>query len=248
MEQFLTRLGQDLGFRMADSKLMWAHGQLRFCSRYFLKPGESLVHGAEIFWGYLDDQQFVEDIEAADESRNVFSFQVVQDAILHAYPDEAEDIVGEFVRMLLYDAIVGNNDRHFYNWGVISHPEAKIRPYFSPIYDTARAFYWNASESKLKVLYADKNQYRVKLKKYAELSRPKIGWDGAMNLNHFDLISKVRGCSDQCRSIVDGFERSMVLQAAEQLLFDGEFTELMSELRRRIIIDCLEERLNSMRF
>lgn len=42
-EHFLTRLGQQLGFRMAKSKLIMAHGQLRFCSRYFLKPEQSLV-------------------------------------------------------------------------------------------------------------------------------------------------------------------------------------------------------------
>lgn len=75
-EQLLTRLGQTLGFVMADSRLFWVRGQLRFCSRYFLGPGESLVHGAEIFWGYLNDRDFVERIEAEKQARNLFTFNL----------------------------------------------------------------------------------------------------------------------------------------------------------------------------
>ncbi len=63
-EHLLTRLGQSLGLQIADSRLMWVRGQLRFLSRYFLKPDESLVHGAEIFFGYLADRKFVEERRA----------------------------------------------------------------------------------------------------------------------------------------------------------------------------------------
>jgi len=44
----------------------------------------------------------------------------------------------EFVKMLLFDAIVGNNDRHFYNWGLLPTYVTKKKPIFAPIYDTAR--------------------------------------------------------------------------------------------------------------
>lgn len=81
-EHLLTRVGQTLGHRMADSKLMWFRGQLRFLSRYFLKTRtESLVHGAEIFAGFLADREFVEAVEKQDEARNLFTFQFVEQAL-----------------------------------------------------------------------------------------------------------------------------------------------------------------------
>ncbi len=119
-EQLLTRLGQCLGLQIADSRLMWVRGQLRFLSRYFLKSDESLVHGAEIFAGYLADRDFVQEVEAKKQSREVFTYQVVEEAIGTLFTDQAEDILAGFVRLLAFDAIVGNNDRHYYNWGVIT--------------------------------------------------------------------------------------------------------------------------------
>ena len=72
-EHLLNRLGVVFGLRMADSKLALINGQLRFLSRYFLNPNrETLVHGAEIFAGYLEDQALVESIEKANLSRDLF--------------------------------------------------------------------------------------------------------------------------------------------------------------------------------
>jgi hypothetical protein len=242
-EHFLTRLGQRLGFRMADSKLVMGRGQLRFCSRYFLKSGYSLTHGAELFWGYLGDRELVEGIEAANESRNFFSFQFVQDAILHRYPDNSFELLDDFVRMLIFDAIVGNNDRHFYNWGVLEHPEGKLPPKFSPIYDTARAFFWNTPEAKLEALYRSRQQYRRKIADYIKSSRPKIGWDGCQNLNHFELVAKLYECSEQWKSLVRDIKTHTFLREAESLLYGGEFSDLMSDLRKRVVLDSLDARL-----
>lgn len=247
-EHFLTRLGQRLGFRMAESKLVLARGQLRFCSRYFLQPGQSLTHGAELFWGYLDDRSFVEDIEAANESRNVFTFQFVQDAILHRFPQHAYELLDDFVRMLLFDAIVGNNDRHFFNWGIVEHPEGKTRPRFAPIYDTARAFFWNTSERKLRALRRDPEQYTRKIEDYARRSKPKIGWDDRPELNHFDLVEKLYSCSEQWRHVIDAYEAGQVFREAESLLHGGEFTDLMSETRKRVVLDSLAMRLKFIGF
>jgi len=248
MEQFFTRLGEGLGVRMAESKLVNAHGQLRFCSRYFLRRGESLVHGAELFWGYLEDQELVQRIEAADESRDFFTFQFVQESILKRYPEQSYEIICDFVRMLLFDAIVGNNDRHFYNWGIVEHPEGKTEPRFSPIYDTARGLFWNSPEPHLIRLYEDKNRYHTKLEKYAKGSRPKIGWEGARNLNHFELWKELKFSSVQWSSMANDFRRDRVLEVAESTLESREFSDLLSPVRRKIIVDCLKVRLNLLGF
>lgn len=247
-EHFLSRLGESLGFRMAQSKLVLARGQLRFCSRYFLRPDQSLTHGAELFWGYLDDRSFVEGIEAANESRNVFTFQFVQDAILHRYPDHAYEILDDFVKMLLFDAIVGNNDRHFYNWGVIEHPEGKHPPRFSPIYDTARALFWNTSEKKLGALYKSEKHYLRKLEDYVQGSKPKIGWDDSPEVNHFTLVKELYDCSEQWRELILKFDGVKIRKAAEMLLFEDEFTDLMSNLRKRVVLDSLDARLKFLGF
>src|SRR5205085_5164216 len=88
-EHLLTRIGQVLGMEMARSRLMWVRGQLRFLSEYFLREGEMLVHGAEIFAGYLADKDFVEEVGEDRREREIFTFQVVDDSVLNRFPDHA---------------------------------------------------------------------------------------------------------------------------------------------------------------
>ncbi|MEL6446197.1 MAG: HipA domain-containing protein [Bacteroidota bacterium] len=244
-EHFLTRLGQRLGLRMADSRLMNVHGQIRFFSRYFLKPNQSLVHGAQIFAGYLEDDAFVEEVEQADASREVFTFQFVVEAVRSVFPDEAETILDAFVRMLAFDAVVGNMDRHYYNWGVVTHALGAHPPYFAPIYDSARALFWNDSESKLIHRWEhassddERNRY---LRKYVKKSQPKTGWDGEKNLNHFKLIRSIRDAYPALRGVLKDLYQPQLLEDLPVLL-DGEFLHLFSPMRKRLIRACLERRL-----
>jgi hypothetical protein len=140
-EYLFNQIGETLGLTMASSKLIMVGDQLRFLSRYFLKKTESLEHGAQIFAGYVNNPLVVEEIEKQGLARMLFSFQFAEGAIKHMFPEESELILKDFVKMLVFDALTGNNDRHFYNWGVIKHIENKKKPTFAPIYDSARGLF-----------------------------------------------------------------------------------------------------------
>ena len=115
-EYLITRIGQVWGMSIADARLFICGRYLRYASKYFLKPGkEQLIHGAEIFGGYVNDQAKVEQIELDDLACQEFTFAFAQKALGNRFPDKADDIVKRFVEMLTFDALVGNNDRHFYN-------------------------------------------------------------------------------------------------------------------------------------
>ena len=78
-EQFMTRIGQVLGIKVADSKLMLAKGQLRFLSKYFLyAEKEQLVHGSEIFSAHFEDEEFVKQVDEADETKELFTFHLTK--------------------------------------------------------------------------------------------------------------------------------------------------------------------------
>ncbi len=110
-EHLLTRIGQLLDLKMAESSLVSAHGQIRFLSRYFLGRNQRLEHGAQIFAGYLKDDAFVDEVEQAGAAQDMFTFQFIKEAIQEQFPDQARSILKGYTRMLAFDAIVGNNDR-----------------------------------------------------------------------------------------------------------------------------------------
>lgn len=247
-EYLLNRIGETLGLNMAHSRLMVAGEQIRFLSRYFLKPGEQLIHGAQIFSGYVADEAFIEEIERVNSARDFFTCQFVEEAIRHRFPNHAAPLLEAFMKLLVFDAIVGNNDRHFYNWGVITDFKNTAIPRFSPIYDTARGLFWNKKEQWVKEIVKYPQNLQKTLENYVNSSQPKTGWEGAQNINHFKLIEQIyrndeRFC-DVCLELLNFRKLEAVID-----LLDQDFKSLMSSERRYLIKSCLRlryERLNEI--
>ncbi|MBR5957426.1 MAG: HipA domain-containing protein [Salinivirgaceae bacterium] len=241
-EHLLNRLGTVFGIKMADSKLCIINGQLRFLSRYFLRMDkDTLVHGAEIFAGYLEDQAFVESVESANLSRTLFTLQFVEKAVAKAFPIEKEQILNDLVRLLLYDAMVGNNDRHFFNWAVVQPFDRHKRACFSPVYDTARGLFWNVSEENLSKRLKQKDVLNY-VKKYCDNSRPKLGWENVGDINHFRLVEEIFNNQFYItKNEVRYLFRKDMLVAMEKTI-SGEFGRLLSADRISMIVKCLNYR------
>jgi len=250
-EYLMNRIGEEIGLDIAKPKLVLAGGQIRFLSRYFLDPvkNEQLIHGAQIYARHLEDEEFVEQANERkrnDITRELFTFQFTEEAIKAIFPTHHELIMRDFVAMILFDAIVGNNDRHFYNWGVIHDVYNETTPRFSPIYDTARGLFWNETEDKIRAYFASDKQLDSKLINYVDNAKPRVGWEGTRNLNHFEVIEKIftsdtRFC-DLCQSLVNEDKKQNILR-----LLEREFTGLMSVERLNLIKRCISLRLDRLR-
>jgi hypothetical protein len=236
-EHFLTRLGQLLGVRIADSKLVVIAGQVRFLSRYFLRqPRESLVHGLEIFRRHLDDE-IVEEIACSKRESEFYTFQTVRDAIRDIYPEHFEKIMPGLVEMLAFDAVAGNNDRHPLNWGVIVPVIQTKSIRFAPIFDTARGLFWNLEDHQLGNFTSD----LTRLDSYIQRSFPQIGWDGENRVRHFGLIRLIWREFPQYRKNLEKVAKADVSEGCAKIL-DGEFRQLMSDVRRHVIRTCVSRR------
>lgn len=242
-EYLLNRIGSVLGLNMAESKLQFVNGQIRFLSKLFRNhKNQILEHGAELYSGYLGDKEFVEDIEKEGLARDFFTVSFTFDALKHIYPHQAEDIFLDFAKMLVYDAIIGNNDRHFYNWGVLKHLKSGHQPRFSPIYDTARAFFWNRSDKQLQHFYNNKADQDKMIHNYVLKSKPKIGIEKKTNCNHLDIVQLLSsGKFNGTKDIVVNLINEKNAQLCNALIQD-EFGTIISKERLQIITNCINLR------
>jgi HipA-like C-terminal domain len=246
-EYLLNILGNKFGLIMANSRLVKAGNQIRFLSRYFLNPKkQELVHGAEIFAGYLEDEKIIQEIEEQQKAREYFTVQFVHSALTKYCGTHTEQIFSQFIKMLLYDAWVGNNDRHYYNWGIIRHLQSVEDPCFAPVYDTARGLFWNIAEKKIISLHNNPIALKEFLDKYSKNSRPKTGFDGNANINHFQLIeylytNEVGISKEEFKTLISQSRLDSFLQC-----IDKDFTYLLSEKRRNVIKECLKHRYNTI--
>lgn len=248
MEYLLNRIGVVWGLEMADSRLVRANGQIRFLSKYFLSENtEELSHGADILAGYFNDKEFINEIEQQGKEREFINVQVFREALKFNFPNEHKDIFRSFVIMLLFDALVGNNDRHFYNYGVIRDLTNKKKPRFSPIYDTARGLFWNKGEKEVLSLHSNLKGMEAHIQRYVRRSMPKIGWEGHENINHFMMVRLIKEQMVPAVLTLQDLQEffSKDKMAASMTVIDQEFNGIISPERLAIIKRCLHVRLES---
>lgn len=237
-EQLITRIGQNYNLKIANSKLRMINGQVRFMSIYFLRQGsEQLTHGAEIFERCLGKDEYKELQDKKAESE-YFTFQMTCEAVRNAFPEFENRIIGKLVEMLTFDALIGHNDRHPYNWGVIVPLRKDRPPRFAPVYDTARALFWQERES-----YVDQalQEGSTKLQKYIKNCTPPFGWDGETKVDFFRLIGLIWSCFDCYRYNIERFLRKEELEKSI-ITVEKEFGPLLSANRSELIKRCLRLR------
>lgn len=245
-EQLITRVGQIIGFDIANSHIVLIQNEVRFLSEHFHNNNQSLIHGAEIISRHLKEHNthLIDTIEEQGKTKEMFDVDDLICAISDTY--RSPEILHKFLELIVFDAIIGNKDRHFYNWGVIEHIRGKHKPYFSPIYDTARGFLWNYSESKIEQWTTHPKNFETHITKYVYTnSHPKVGIRGNANCNHFDLVqylNKEQMLSHEFKQKILGIKEFELVEELKK-----EFYGLISEHRFALIIRILNLRLSEVK-
>ncbi len=116
-------IGNLLGFNVLRYDLAVHNGKVGCISKNMIKPSnnESLIEGHSILSRY--DSTY----DPSDKGTyNRYTFEFVCNA-LKAY--NAEFFVKDLIRTLIFDAIIGNSDRHQSNWGLIQSIEiVEVKP------------------------------------------------------------------------------------------------------------------------
>lgn len=245
IEYMINRIGQVLGLNMNGIKIVQANKQIRFLSKFFLNRDERLIHGSEICGEHLGDLSMAEEIAVNKKtSRELFTFEFIRDAIRSVFPENFEEITVELVKMIAFDAIIGNNDRHFYNWGVIGTTR-KINklPTFAPLYDSARGLFWNYSDKNLRKLYELGGN---KVAKYIELACPRISIENNAKANHFELIDFIARINDEYNQIIKSLSKQENEHQVLKML-EKEFFPMFIPERTSLISQVLTSRFEIIR-
>ena len=205
-----------------------------------------LEHGAEIYAGYLGDKDLVEEIELKRLARDFFTLKFTRDALRHIYDERWLKIYHDFAKMLIFDAIIGNNDRHFYNWGVVKNIQNPQKVKFSPIYDTARALFWNVDEAEIERWAANPNLMNRKIESYVNQSKPKVGLEGRQVVNHFDIIRELysdyeNGTKELVELMIQDHNKKRCIE-----LIRIDFKKIVSPSRLKVIEHCINLRFEKI--
>lgn len=246
-EHFLTSVGKSFGIEIANSQLIYAEGYVRFLSEHFHNEQQSLVHGANILSRYLSekDNKWIDDLDNQRILKGEVNIEDVITALKDVFPDN--NILDGFIDMLLFDCLTGNNDRHYYNWGVVTHIKNKHEPYYSPIYDTARGLYWNLDENFILSLHNESPiQQNKRIEKYVNKSVPKISIPGNEKCNHFQLIEYLKNNNYINKKHINRWSDKASLEQSLNTL-NKDFVKHFTPNRRLIINKILKLRFQTLK-
>lgn len=88
-------------------------------------------------------------------------------------------------------------------------------------------------------------ELNARIKKYAEGSKPKIGWDGINDLNHFELIEKIYSNDFRFRKICAELINQDNLDQVIELLH-REFSRFYSAERLFLLKECVAYRFGRL--
>jgi hypothetical protein len=196
-EHMIAEIGGMLPLRVASSRLARLSNDehpLRFLSRFFVRPGEELVHGVELVAEWLEvDEREMHDAffpQKGDEP-DFYTVDLILDVLKDtAVSTEYPSLAAAFGRMLAFDALIGTNDRHAMNWGVVRKHQQRSELRFAPVFDTARGLFWHHFDTWMCQKDAAGKRHE-EIRQYANQSMPLIGCGSLPRggrHNHFAVI------------------------------------------------------------
>ena len=237
-EYIIYLAGRRLGVRAAEAKIATFQGHLRFLSKYFLNPtrNEELVHGIQLFQQLYDEALMQNVIGDEAQEQAMFTVQAILNAFGAHYTEFGQDVQTNLFRglvdMIVHDAVIGLQDRHHSNWGVIvNRGKAGPPPRFAPLYDSARGLFCSEPDADLRSRYSG-TAGEQRLEGYAARSKPLIGFDGL-----FPLKGRKHITHDQLvGALYHNFTASRVRIRA--ILDRCDFRRLPGDIRTRMGSRC----------
>lgn len=205
----------------------------------FLSNTTSLVEGVEFILGkypYYDKDTLIDKYSGMP-----YSFQMIVESM------KALLGISTISKILLFDALIGNSDRHHSNWGIIEtkaslYVEKDLFPVnvitLSPLYDNGSSLCSYINENDIEKILKDKMRYESIIN---TKSKSAIGWNNMRPIRHFELIKNLRDeYYEETVNLVKNIKKNITEQSVNAILSnfdDNIISNQMKKLLKKFIID-----------
>jgi len=179
-EFIAAHIGSMMGLEMMSVEMVTRDGKRGCLLRNFVDEFKAKAHeeGGALLPNLVEGYNQLQKSSLKNIELIETGFQVITQV------DFWETIKNQFIDMLVYDALIGNQDRHPFNWSML-YFDTKIK--FSPIYDNGASLGFNFNDDKL----TEMNASVTKLNKYVRNTRMKVGLFERKNIKAKILLAFV---------------------------------------------------------
>ena len=207
----------------------------------FLSSITSLSEGVEYILGkypYYDRDTLI------DKYSNMpYSFQMIVESMKGILE------INAISKILLFDALIGNSDRHHSNWGItVTKGFLAIEKYekevnvltLSPLYDNGSSLCSYINENDIETILKDKMKYEAIIN---TKSKSAIGWNNIRPIRHFELIKNLKEeYFNETIDFVKNIKKNITEQSIDTILSNFDDTIINNQMKKLLKQFIIERR------
>ena len=257
MEIIASKIGRLLGLEMLDYNIAKRNNMIGCISKNMVnKEGYALTELMYFLMGFQSTYN-------PESNQDKFTIQFVYDALKHY---GLEKFMPKYIETLLFDCIIGNQDRHQENWGIItptktsqeikskqdkniSWKEAKV----APIYDSGSSLGREQNEDKIIQMLRDKNMMEAYINRY----KPEVRLVEGKKIRYDELVQHLLAdehYNTLTRRIIDKFvnaydkdQITYIVNHIDDNLPNEYNAFKLTTARKEFVINLMTQRLNKLK-
>ena len=210
-------------------------GKIGSMSYMMLDPiKEDLVHGVDYivkkYPNYNGDKFF--DVVTGE----IYSIQMILDCTSELHIEK------DFLKIVIFDCLIGNSDRHHCNWGIIVD-KATHNTRVAPMYDNGSSLACYVRLQDVNNYFQDNNRFRALVN---SKSQSRIGWQEIKKPRHFELLKYIKEqYYDETIEIVKTIKDNLNENVIDRII-DEYSDEIIHPEFKRLIKRFLKERMRKI--
>lgn len=198
--------------------------------------GMSLLEGVELIQASYPNYNLKELKDSVTNEK--YSVQMIEKSL------QDSSYMKEILKMIIFDCLIGNSDRHHSNWAEIAKVYYDQENYMfifefsiSPLYDNGSSLCSYINEEAIELILKDNMRFEALVN---TKSKSAIGWENVRPINHFDLLKKIReNYFDKTKicvkTIKDNIDEINIVKILDEFSNDIISTNMKKLLRKYII-------------
>lgn len=236
-EKLASELAALLGLPSAHVEIGIYKGREGSMSFLINRDNEDLIEGIwlinELYPNYSAEKMY------DDVKEEYYSLEMIINSI------EKYGLLPDLLKMLIFDYLIGNSDRHQNNWAIISKGERKYD--FSPLYDNSSSLCCYVPEKQITDLLGnDMNRWKA-LVRTKSLSIVKLDKKSKKRPQHEEILLYV--CEYYFEHVYDFLKqiRLKITVGSLDVLLAKYPEEILSDIRKELIKRYLLDKIGVMR-
>ncbi|AKU26557.1 MULTISPECIES: HipA domain-containing protein [Geobacillus] len=224
-ELIAAEIGAIFGLEMMSVEIVTRNGRRGCLLRNFVKEYDAKMaeEGGVLLSALVDDYKELQESSLKDMELIDAGFKIMKKFVYW------ETIKSEFIDMQLFDILIGNQDRHPFNWQLLF---LETGAKFSPIYDNGASLGFRFEDEKLIQMVSNPQE----MNKYTEKTRVKAGIFEKKKVKAKDLLTYIS------KNFTDEFNQSIQKLVEFDLIRYSDFIQsldILSEAQKDWLLNIV---------